>query len=278
MTAIAAGGRGPKERARVALVQMTCTPADRADNLARAEAAVGRLAGRAELACLPEAMDLGYDAERVGDRMFELAEPIPGPTSERLGELARGAGIALVAGLVERDPDVPELLYDTAVLLERDGRLVGRYRKTHLYPTEHRWFRPGGELPVFPLAGLRVGVAICFELAYPAIFSTLARRGAQLIVNPSAVPVGFTYLQDLRAPARAQDNQVFVAAVNHVGLEGMAHYGGGSLVADPRGAVVARASLEAEEEVVATLDLALIDEQRRQEPVFRGFRPELYEF
>src|SRR5918995_925849 len=91
----------------------------------------------------------------------------------------------------------------------------------------------------FELAGLRIGIAICFEHAFPQIFTTLARRGAALVVNPSAVPVGFGYLQDLRTRARAQDNQIFVAAVNHVGKEGTVTYCGRSQVADPRGELVA---------------------------------------
>ena len=104
--------------------------------------------------------------------LFELAEPVPGPMSEQLARLARKLGFAIVAGVAERDPDVADLLDDTAVLLDRRGELVGRYRKSHLYPTEHGFFRPGNELPVFELAGLRIGIAVCFEHAFPQIFTT----------------------------------------------------------------------------------------------------------
>jgi predicted amidohydrolase len=138
-------------------------------------------------------------------------------------------------------------------------------------------FRPGSELPVFELAGLRIGIAICFEHAFPQIFTTLARRGAALVVNPSAVPMGFGHLQDLRTRARAQDNQIFVAAVNHVGKEGTVTYCGRSQVADPRGELVALAPDAAEAAIVAELDLAMIRQQRNQEPTFRALRPELYE-
>ena len=261
---------------RLALVQMACRLGDREGNLADAAALLRRDAPGAELACLPETVDVGYDLATLGPDLVDLAEPVPGPSSDALQQLAVDLDVALVAGVLERDPAIPEVLYDSAVLVERDGTLVGRYRKTHLYPDEHAWFRAGNELPVFELAGWRVGVAICFEHAFPEIFSTLARRGAQLVLNPSAVPVGYGYLQHLRCRARAQDNQMFVAGVNHAGNEGAARYGGGSLIADPRGDVVASADADAAV-VVAELEPGRIRSERLQEPVFRARRPELYE-
>jgi predicted amidohydrolase len=265
------------ESLRLGLVQMTCSLGDRPANLERAELMLAELEGRADVACLPEMFDVGYDLPTLGDALFELAEAVPGPTTESLGGLARRLGLTLVAGVTERDPDVPDLLHDTTVIVDRQGKLRGRYRKSHLYPSEHRYFCPGGSLDVFELGHTRVGIAICFELAFPPIFATLARRGAQLVLNPSAVPVGFGHLQDVRTRARAQDNQIFVAAVNHVGREGEVDYCGGSQIADPRGQLLVKASEDREEVLVARLPLELIREQRRQEPVFRGFRPELYE-
>ena len=271
-------GRAPeRERIAVGLVQMRCELGNKAANLERAEHLLAELAGRAGIACLPEMFEVGYDLEGVGSALFELAEPVPGPVTEHLARLARRLRLAIVAGVAERDPDLEGLLYDTAVLLDSRGELVGRYRKAHLHPSEHGFFRPGSELPVFALAGLRIGIAVCFEHAFPQIFTTLARRGAELVVNPSAVPVGFGHLQDLRTRARAQDNQIFVAAINHVGKEGAVTYCGRSQVADPRGEVVAMAPDAAPAAVVAELDLELIRQQRRQEPVFRALRPELYD-
>jgi predicted amidohydrolase len=265
------------ERIAVGLVQMTCEPGDKAANLERAEHLVAQLAGRVRVALLPEMFEVGYDLASLGAALFELAEPVPGPTSKRLALLARKLDLAIIGGVTERDPNVADLLYDTAILLDREGELIGRYRKSHLYPTEHAFFRPGSELPVFDLAGLRIGIAICFEHAFPQIFTTLARRGAVLVVNPSAVPVGFGHLQDLRTRARAQDNQIFVAAVNRVGKEGTVTYCGRSQVADPRGELVALAPDATEAAIVAELDLEIIRQQRKQEPAFRAMRPELYE-
>jgi predicted amidohydrolase len=265
------------DRYRIAAVQMNCRLGDPQSNLARIEALLQEARGAAEIACLPELCSTGYHLNALDGALFDLAEPVPGgPTTRRLSALARDLGLALVAGLVERDPHVTGLIYDTAVLLDRRGEFVGAYRKSHLYPDEHRFFRPGDDLPVFELDGLCVGIAICFEHAFPQIFTTLALRGAQVVFNPSAVPIGFGYLQDLRTRARAQDNQMFVVAVNHVGPEGDVTYCGQSQIADPRGDVLARAPGDAEGIVVADVPLALIADQRRQEPIFRGLRPDLY--
>ncbi len=264
-------------RVAIGLIQMTCRLGDRRANLERAEALLESLAGRVQIACLPEMFNTGYHLGALDNAIYDLAEPLDGETMTRLGELARRFELGIVAGIVERDSSVTGLLYDTAVLLNRQGDLVGYHRKAHLYPAETRYFCHGNSLQVFDLEGLKVGVAICFEHAFPHIFTTLALRGAQIVFNPSAVPVGYSYLQDLRTRARAQDNQMFVAAVNHVGAEGDVTYCGRSMVADPRGEVVTLAPDGAEAAVAAELALDLIFDQRRQEPIFRGFRPELYE-
>lgn len=278
----------------IAAIQMTCRLGDPTANLARAETLLAEVAGQAssrgsargaDIACLPELFATGYNLDALGDDLFDLAEPVPatpedeaGPTVTRLCELAAELDLAIIAGLAERDPMAIGLLYDSVVLINRQGHICGRYRKSHLYPAEHSVFRAGDALPVFELDGLRVGLAICFEAAFPPIFSTLALQGAQIIFNPSAVPVGYGYLQILRTRARAQDNQTFVVAVNHVGTEGDITYCGQSQIADPRGDVIALAPDDHPAAIVTELDMALIRDQRLQEPILRGFRPEFYRF
>lgn len=261
----------------IAAVQMTARLGDKQANLERASALLAGLDEDVDVAALPELFSTGYNLDALGNDLFDLAEPVPGSTTSTLSRLARDLDLALVAGILERDAHVDDVIYDTAVIINRQGQLVDRYRKTHLYPLENRFFRAGSTLPVINLDGLRVGIAICFEHAFPHIFTTLALRGAQLVFNPSAVPHGFGYLQDVRIPARAQDNQIFVMAINHVGPEGQVTYCGRSQIADPRGDRLALASDHAEEVITARLNLSLIRDQRRQEPIFRGLRPELYE-
>jgi len=266
------------ESIRIAAIQINSILCEPASNLDRVEALLAELDGEVDIVCLPELFNVGYNLDVLGNRIRELAEPVPeGKTTRGLAEMARRFHVSILAGLVEADPQLTGTIYDSVVILDSNGHLAGCYRKSHLYPAEYKYFTPGNSLPVFSLGSLKIGVAICFEHAFPHIFTTLALRGAHVIFNPSAVPVGFSYLQDLRTRARAQDNQVFVIAVNHVGSEGDVIYCGRSLVADPRGDVLALGP-DAEEGIVkASLPLELISDQRWQEPIFRCFRPMLYE-
>jgi predicted amidohydrolase len=236
-------------------------------NVDRLAELVCKHADGAELVVAPELVTSGYDLEVLARRGRELAEPLDGPTAARVSELATETGATLVFGMLERDGDV---LYDTAVVAAPGGELVP-YRKSHLYPTESELFAAGTELVVAPTPAGRLGMMICFEHAFPDVATTLALRGAQILVIPSAVPVGYEHLLTLRTRARAQDNQVFAVACNLTG-DGFC---GGSLVADPRGDVVAEAGVE-ETVLRAVLDLAAIDREREREPALRLRRPDLY--
>jgi predicted amidohydrolase len=261
---------------RVGLIQMNCQLGDKGHNLARAKERLEALPERVAVACLPEFFNTGYHLQLIGDDFYHLAEPIPGPTTSALAEIARGRGMTILGNVPEADEKQEGVLYDTTFVLDRRGNLVGRYRKTHLYPTEHRYFRAGDELPVFELEFARIGTATCFDHAFPELFSSLAVGGAEIVFIPSAVPVGYGYLLDLRTRARAQDNQMWVAAVNRVGTEGEVTYCGLSKVVNPRGEVVAEASEEKEEDLVVQVDLSAILKERQQEPVLRARRPTLY--
>ncbi|CAN5523081.1 carbon-nitrogen hydrolase family protein [soil metagenome] len=263
----------PAERPRVA-VEQTAPEVGAVDrNLADAERRIQGLAGRADLVVFPELFTTGY--RREGMDHAALAEPVPdGPSVRRLSNAARGAGVAVVGTILERDGDA---VFDTAVLIGRDGELMARYRKTHLYPAEAAFFSAGDELVVASIdPGLRVGLAICFEHAFPEIFTSLALAGASLIAISSAVPVGFEYLLDLRTRARAQDNQLFVASANLVGFDGQVRWCGRSAIVDPRGDVVAAANAADAMGIVAELDLGVMDGQREQEQSLARRRPELY--
>jgi predicted amidohydrolase len=259
--------------ARLGLVQMVSQPLDRAANLKHIDERLAAIAGKVDIAVFPECADIGYvpDAEE----WLGMAAPIPGPSVIALRESARRHGVAVICGVLEEDAALRGVYYSSAVAIDAAGTLQGVYRKSHLYPKEHAWFKAGPDLPVFELAGLRVGVAICFEAAIPQIFSELAAKGAELVVNPSAVPVGFDDVQDLRTPARALDNQIFVAAVNRGGAEGGVVYCGGSQLCNPKGRVLAKAG-GGEETVISTIDTDEIVPERLKEPVFRALRPELY--
>jgi predicted amidohydrolase len=251
----------------VVVLQMAARPGDPGANLDRFAELVRGHAHGGELVVAPELATSGYDLEVLARRGRELAEPLDGPTTARVAELAAQTGATLVLGLLEREGEV---LYDTVLAVSPDGQVIP-YRKSHLYPTESALFGAGTELVVAPTPAGRLGMMICFEHAFPEVATTLALRGAQVLVIPSAVPIGYEHLLTLRTRARAQDNQVFAVGCNLAGNG----FCGRSLVADPRGEVLAEAG--AEETVLrAVLDLAAIDRERAREPALRLRQPDLY--
>lgn len=259
-------------RLTVAVAQTSPQLGEVETNLRQAEEIVASLAGHVDLVVFPELFTTGYDLEHL--ELRRLAERLPsGPTTRRLGRAAAEARLAIIGSIVEEDAG---RLYDTAIVIDRRGELAGRYRKSHLYPAERDHFAAGSELEVVDVDGLRLGLAICFEHAFPEIFAELALAGAQLVAIPSAVPRGFEYLLELRSRARAQDNQLFVAASNLAGNDGRTTWCGGSLIVDPRGDVLARAGSDEERIIVAAIDLSLIERERAQEPIWANRRPRLY--
>lgn len=261
---------------QLGLIQMDCKLKDKQHNLARTRTWLESLPDDVDIACLPEFFNSGYHLDLIGEDFYRLAEPIPGATTEALRAIAHSKKMAILANIPEADTDQNGVLYNTTFLVDRQGQLIGRYRKTHLFPPENHYFRAGDEFPVFDLSIAKVGTATCFDHAFPEVFSTLTIKGAQIIFIPSAVPVSYEYVLNLRTRARAQDNQIWVAAVNRVGTDLDVTYCGLSKVVNPRGEVVAEASADKEEILVVNIDLATILQERQQEPVLRTRRPSIY--
>jgi predicted amidohydrolase len=250
----------------VAALQVAATVGAVDINLRRLAALLERVDADLDLVVAPELVNTGYDLDRANE-LLSLAEPLDGPTANLARELAAQRGATIVLGMLEHGED---RFYDSVVLAEPDGTL-NRYRKTHLYPTEQAVLAAGNETVTVEGAAGRLGVLICFEHAFPELATTLALQGAEILVIPSAVPTGYEHLLHLRTRARAQDNQIFAVAANMAG----GPFAGGSLIADPRGEVVAEAGAD-EQALVAKLDLDEIAAERSREPSLRMRRPELY--
>ena len=265
------------ETVRLALIQMDCRIKDKEYNINKAMQSLDKLQGNVDIACFPEFFTTGWSPDLIGDDFYDLAETVPGETTDRMAERARDCGVAVIGNIVEKDPFCEEILYDTSFVVNREGSWVGKYRKYYLYPVEHRYFKAGTELPVFELGSTRIGIAICYDHAFPELFRVFALKGAQIVFILSAVPTGYEYLLNLRAQARAQDNQVFIAHVNRIGKEGAIEYCGLSKVVNPKGEIIAEASPDEEESLHATVDLALSAKEKRQERVLKSLRPEIYE-
>ena len=265
---------------RIALVQQPATD-DHAGNLRRGLAAFDRaadagadLVAYAELAFTPF-----YPQRHATPQVLAYAEPIPGPTVEAFQERCAAHGVVAVLNLFERDGD---RTFDTSPVIDADGALLGRTRMVHItdYPQFHEqgYYAPGDRgLPVYDTAAGRVGVAICYDRHYPEAMRALAVAGAEVVVVPQAGAVDEwpEGLYEAEMRVAAFQNGYFTALANRVGPEGAMTFAGESFVCAPDGTVLARAG-NAEEILVADLDLGAVARSHARRLFFRDRRPELY--
>ena len=214
---------------------------------------------------------------------YDAAEPVPGPTVERLVPYARKHQMVIVVPVYERE--MAGVYYNTAAVIDADGTYLGKYRKTHIPQTTGFWekyyFKPGNlGYPTFRTAYAQVGVYICYDRHFPEGARLLGLHGAEIVFNPSATVAGLSqYLWKLEQPAHAVANGYFVAASNRVGTEAPWNIGkfyGSSYIVDPRGNFLATASEDQDELIVADCNLELIEEVRRVWQFYRDRRPDLY--
>jgi deaminated glutathione amidase len=260
---------------RIALAQFGAGR-DKHANLERMLDITGAAAARgAELVLFPECSMVSL---RAGESLAPYAEPLNGPFNERLSQAARRHGLAVVAGVYESIPD-SQKVYNLVVAFGPDGRVLGGYRKVHLYDafgyreSDHIEFGEGDTL-VFALSDLRIGVETCYDLRFPEITRHLALRGAELVLLPAAWVHGLLKEShwEVLARARAIENTVYVAAADQVGGE----YSGSSMLVDPMGVIVAAAG-EVEALVVGEVDPERIKAVRARNPSLANLRPDVYE-
>ncbi len=286
------------DKLRVGLVQQACGE-DVEANLASSIAAIRRLAAEgAQLVVLQELHLSRYFCQREDPALFDLAEAIPGPTSDCLAALARELGLVIVASLLERR--AAGLYHNTAVVLESDGSIAGRYRKMHIPDDpgfyEKFYFTPGdlGFEPIQTSVG-KLGLLICWDQWFPEAARLMAMAGAELLIYPTAI--GWDPADDHAEQQRQQDawvtvqrghaiaNGLPVVSVNRVGFEpdpGAATEGegiqfwGGSFVAGPQGELLWQASSDAAAAQVVTIHRRRSEQVRRIWPFFRDRRVDGY--
>lgn len=285
---------------RVGLIQMSCGP-DPDANLDKAADRV-REAARdgAQVICLPELFRAQYFCQREDITLFDLAEPIPGPSTERLSAVAREEKVVVIASLFERR--AAGLYHNTAAVLERDGSISGLYRKMHIPDDplyyEKFYFAPGDlGFRAFDTSAGKIGALVCWDQWYPEGARLTALQGANTLFYPTAIgwhpaekaefgEAQYSAWQTIQR-AHAIANGVYVAAVNRVGhengdvrgnrVEGPGlEFWGGSFLADPFGRVIARAAHNKEETLIGEIDLHLLEDTRRNWPFLRDRRIDAY--
>jgi beta-ureidopropionase len=273
-------------RSKCALVQMNFRD-DKASNVDRGAEFI-REAGRAgaEIICLPELATYVYFCDTINADHLQLAEPVPGPSTEVIASAARDAGSYVIFPLYERV--AAGELYNTAVVLDPAGAVVGKYRKNSIplvdMPAmtgiEKYYFRPGNlGYPVFKTdTGVTIGITICYERHFPEGPRSLALAGADIIFVPTATANGRD-IWELELRGHAVANLLWVAGVNRVGRDvggSPTEFYGASVMVSPTGEVVTQASETQEQVLYAEIDTAVSAQLRDEWGFFRDRRPELY--
>lgn len=282
-------------RFTIGIVQMHIGT-DTEANLRAASERVEQAAARgARVICLPELFRSQYFCQREDAALFDLAEPIPGPTTAILGPLARKLGVVIIASLFERR--AAGLYHNTVAVLEADGSLAGIYRKMHIPDDpayyEKFYFTPGDlGFRAFKTSQGTIGALICWDQWYPEGARLTALQDASVLFYPTAI--GWHPHEKAEHGAAQRDawrtvqrghaiaNGTYVAAVNRIGHEVLTpgtpgiEFWGSSFIADPQGVVIAEASADKEEILVAEVDLARIEDVRRNWPFLRDRRVDAY--
>ena len=281
-------------KATIALIQMSCGN-DPAANLGNAMERIRQAAGRgAQIICLPELFKTLYFCQAEEHANFSLAEKVPGPTTERLGALAREFEVVLIVPLFERR--APGVYHNTTAIIDADGTYLGKYRKMHVPddPLYHEkfYFTPGDlGFQAWETRYGRIGVLICWDQWYPEAARLTALHGARILFYPTAIGwhpgekteygVSQHSAWETIQRSHAIANGVYVAAVNRVGHEGDSPGGiefwGASFACDPAGTVLARCPHDREETAVISCDLQNVDTMRTQWPFLRDLRLDAYQ-
>ncbi len=238
-----------------------------------------------QVVCLQELFYGPYFCAEQNPRWYALSEPIPsGPTTQLMCATAQRLGIVLIVPIFEEENT--GVYYNTASVIDADGTWLGKYRKSHLPQClpgfwEKFYFRPGNlGYPVFDTQVGKIGVYLCYDRHFPEGARCLGLNGAEIVFNPSATVAGLSeHLWKLEQPAHAVANGYFLGAINRVGTEppwNIGEFYGQSYVVDPHGQLIATASRDRDELLVADIDLDLIREVRNTWQFYRDRRPETY--
>ncbi|MCL1982449.1 MAG: carbon-nitrogen hydrolase family protein [Clostridiales bacterium] len=263
----------------VTCVQMYPKTGDFDNNLARMRAFVDAVMAEnpeTRLIVFPELATIGYEATK--EEFQSLAETLPdGKSMEAMGKLCAAYGIHVVYGFAERDAMASDVLYNSAVLIDDCGNVLGSYRKVHPFDTEKQWCRPGCSYPVFETSIGKLGIMICWDTAFPEVARSYALKGTELLVVPTNWEKPYADDWDLITRARAFDNTLPLVSANRIGDDKTLGFFGHSRIISPTGAVIASLDDEVEGTVSAEIDLAQsLRERVSYYTFFKDRRPDTY--
>jgi len=266
-----------RDQIKVALAQISCKVGDKVQNIHKMAKYVAKARKEnVELVIFPELALTGYT---MRDMTYELAESIPGPSTNKMDFLAKQNDVYIIYGMVEKTPRAGAVLHNTAVLTSPEGT-IGRYRKmylpTHSVFEEKRYFRQGHDIPVYSTDIGRIGMVICYDIFFPETSRLLRLKGAELITCISASPaIRRNYFETLTI-ARALENTVYFAYVNLAGIEDGLQFWGGSRLITPNGKIAVHAKYDDEDMALGIIDYTDLERTETFIPALRDIRPELF--
>ncbi len=228
-----------------------------------------------DIICFPELATTGY---ALGKKWTQLAEEVPGQITDELAKMASEGGHYLICGVDERGSgEEKNKIYDSAVLISPDGKLLGVYRKVHLWGTERKFFTSGRSFPVFKTTRLgTIGIGICYDLEFPEPARIMAQKGAKVVFYPSAQPSNARKQVEIYVRSRACENCIFTVFSNRVGREGRLSFFGESQINSPDTKILALAGRNEEGFVTARLDLRLLERESKLLPYLKELEPQAY--
>ena len=267
-----------KNKIKLALAQISSKRESKSENLLKIEKLTLKAKQQgADLIIFPEMSLTGYV---LLDQVYELAETIPGPSTQKIETLAKKTGMHIIFGMPELSEKTQATIFNTAVCVGPQG-LIGKYRKmylpTHSVFEEKRYFRPGYEAAAFQTELGNIGLTICYDVFFPEVFRLIRLMGAQLIICISASPAVRRSYFEILTSARALENTAFLAYVNLAGVEDGLQFWGGSRLVGPTGDVLAKAKYDEEDFVICEVDFSDLKTAETFIPTLRDLRPELFD-
>jgi predicted amidohydrolase len=270
--------REMKEKIKLALAQISSKRENKKENLRKIEEFTKKAREKAaDLVIFPELSLTGYV---VHDQIYELSETVPGPSTQRIEELAKETGTHIIFGMPELSEKTEATIFNTAVFVGPKG-IIGKYRKmylpTHSVFEEKRYFRPGYQTAAFSTALGNIGLCICYDVFFPEVCRLTRLKGAELIVCISASPAVRRGYFEILTAARALENTAFLAYVNLAGVEDGLQFWGGSRLVSPTGDLLAKAKYDEEDLVICEVDYSDMRPAETFIPTLRDLRPELFD-
>lgn len=272
------GSKMAKRNVHVGIVQFEAVLGDVPANIRKAEQLIEEAAQKgANIVCLPELFSTGYNFNILGEKFNEISLEHYEDTYEALANAAKKSDVYLIAPFSEKR-ELEGIIYNSALVFDRDGKKLGSYAKTHLWAQDRLFFKQGTDFPVFETEFGKFGIAICYDVGFPETCRTLCLKGAEYVFVPAAWRIQDKDMWELNLPQRALENIFYTIGVNRVGKEGDLHMFGKSKVCNPRGKVIAELPEDEEKVEVVTIDLNALNEYRTQISYLRDRNPHLYEW